>query len=141
MLRELSAPEAAHVDALLERVERRIRLRIPDLDIRIDADPEFGQLLSDIEAEAVARVFRNPDGYTQESDGDYSYNINRLVASGLLAVTDDEWEQLGVGGGLKMLAPATDGYVAGRYSGAYVPPFAFQYHWPARDEIAEEWSL
>lgn len=140
LMRELSGPEAAHVEGLLDRIERRIRARVPDLDERIDrGGVDYARLVRDVEAEAVARVFRNPEGYTSEGDGDYRYNINRLVASGLLTVTAEEWEALGVGEGMRMLAPDTDAYLASRRGRR--PDLQFQWCWPARSIMSQEWEL
>lgn len=127
MMRDLTPAESQHVDALLERAERKIRTRIPDLDTRVETDPGFRQTVIDITAEAVARVFRNPSGYTQENEGNYSYSLNFRVASGLLDILDSDWAELGFGGGLGTIMPTTDGYAAARYRGR--PDLAFQYSW------------
>ena len=52
--------------------------------------------LIDIEAEAVLRLIRNPEGYASESDGSYSYQFNRETASGRLEILASEWETLGI---------------------------------------------
>ena len=127
MMRELTPAESQHVDALLERAERKIRTRVPDLDTRAKDDPDFKQRVIDITAEAVARVFRNPSGYTQENEGNYGYSLNFRVASGLLDILDSDWAELGVGGGLGTILPTTDGYAAARYRAR--PDLAFQYEW------------
>ena len=41
-------------------------------------------------ANAVLRVVRNPEGYTSESEGGYSYGLRSTVSSGDLWFTDDE---------------------------------------------------
>lgn len=40
-------------------------------------------------AEAVLRVVRNPEGFTQEQQGNYSYGLRATVASGYLMFTED----------------------------------------------------
>lgn len=127
MMRELTPAESQHVGALLERAERKIRTRVPDLDTRVNQDLDFRQRVIDITAEAVARVFRNPAGYTQETEGNYGYSLNFRVASGLLDILDSDWAELGVGGGLGTIMPTVDGYAAARYR--FRPDLTFQYGW------------
>lgn len=40
-------------------------------------------------ADVVLRVLRNPNGYTNETDGAYSYGQRTAVASGNLSLTND----------------------------------------------------
>ena len=49
-------------------------------------DPE---LFADVVAEAVLRVVRNPEGFTTEQQGNYSYGVRANVASGYLMFTSD----------------------------------------------------
>lgn len=136
--RSLTEAEAEYVDALLERAERLLTVRIPDLQDRIAANPAFGEVVADIEAEAVARVFRAPDNgvYRQEAEGNYSYSLNLQVASGLLDILAGDWQKLGVAM-WGSIAPATDGYLSTRRGG--IPPnWHFQYGWGGGDQIAEE---
>lgn len=89
--------------------ERLIRHRIKDLDARLALDPTDDNSLDldtviQVESEMLIRLLRNPDGFSQESDGNYSYAIYQQVASGRLLVTDDEWALLGVGGQVWTLA-------------------------------------
>lgn len=92
------ADEEAFAAALLEDLEDDIKTRIPDLDAQVTAVPPTipEARLVKIEARAVVRVLKNPDGYKQESDGDYAYTLGSALASGELALTADEWRQLGV---------------------------------------------
>lgn len=132
LMRSLSESEGAYVDALLARAETLLLVRIPTLLERVEAEPQFRKLVVMVEAEAVARVFRNPSAYRQESEGNYSYSLNYEVASGLLDILDREWSRLGVGGGFRAIAPRTDGYLATRGGGR--PDLWFQYGWPAYDD-------
>lgn len=140
LMRELTEVERTYVDALLDRAERLLRARIPDLYERAAADANFADLVSDIEAEAVARVFRAPENgiMRTETEGNYSYALNLQVASGLLDILERDWKKLGasVWGSV---APATDGYAATRYGGIQ-PPWWYQYGWPARNEVSESWE-
>lgn len=45
-------------------------------------------------ANAVLCVLKNPEGYTGESDGGYSYGLRKEVASGELGFTDKDIENL-----------------------------------------------
>jgi hypothetical protein len=45
-------------------------------------------------ADAVLRVTRNPEGFSNESDGSYAYGLRAQVASGNLWFTDDDIETL-----------------------------------------------
>ena len=136
LLRPLTALETQYVGRMLDRVERLLRRRIPELDGRAADDAEFKALVIDVEAAAAARVFRNPEAKIQESDGTYSYQLNRLAASGLLGILDDEWSLLGISDAVGAVAPATDGYLATRLEGAF-GPHQFQVSWPARDSMSE----
>lgn len=141
MLRELTAAESQYVGDLLDRAERLLLPRIPDLVARAEENETFSALVADIEAEAVARVFRAPGNgvIRQEAEGNYSYSINLRVASGLLEILGPEWERLGVST-WSSIAPETDGYAAARYSGI-APHLQFQYGWPAENQMSEEWNL
>lgn len=119
LLRPLTALEAQYVDRMLDRAERLVKRRVTDLDDRPDVDAEFAQLVVDVEAAAAARVYRNPDAKVQESDGTYSYSLNRLAASGLLDILDDEWHLLGYGHTAASIAPSTDAYVKLRHRGVH----------------------
>lgn len=139
LMRPLTLTESQYVQDLLARAERMLLARIPNLIARSDSDEVFSHLVSDIEAEAVARVFRAPDNgiMRQEAEGNYSYSLNLHVASGLLDILDKDWAKLGVGS-WGSLGPVTDGYLSSRFSGVGYP-FQFQYGWPAHDEISEQW--
>lgn len=110
LARELDTAETALVERRLKQVERMILRRIPDLagqitDGTIDQDD-----VVDIEAEAVLRVVRNPDGVYMESDGSYTYTKSAEAADNRLRILPEEWELLGVRVG-KMFAivPAARG--------------------------------
>ncbi|WP_420879818.1 Gp19/Gp15/Gp42 family protein [Rhodococcus sp. (in: high G+C Gram-positive bacteria)] len=80
----------------LEQVERMIVRRIPDLAARIAAGDIDEADVVDIEAEAVLRVVRNPEGYATETDGGYSYQFNGEASSGKLEILPEEWKTLGI---------------------------------------------
>ncbi|ERB55490.1 hypothetical protein N806_31205 [Rhodococcus sp. P27] len=95
--RELDTETQALVETRLEDVERRILSRIPTLAEKVldgTVDPED---IITVEADAVVRLVRNPDGYVQETDGSYSYMISTELANaaGRISILPEEWELLG----------------------------------------------
>lgn len=94
--RELSTTETALVERRLEQVQRMILRRIPDLLEQIADDAIALEDVVDIEAEAVLRVIRNPDGLYSEQDGQYGYQLSREAADNTLRITAEEWERLGI---------------------------------------------
>lgn len=84
------------IERRLEQVERMIRRRIPDLDDKVSASATFKDDLVDIEADAVLRLVRNPEGYMSETDGTYTYMLQSDLSSGKLEILADEWQILGV---------------------------------------------
>ncbi|MCG7606414.1 MULTISPECIES: Gp19/Gp15/Gp42 family protein [Mycobacterium] len=94
--KSLTDEETALVNRRLEQVERMILRRIPDLAEQIDAGDLDEADVVDIEAEAVYRVIRNPEGLFSEQDGSYGYQLSQEAADNSLRVTAEEWERLGI---------------------------------------------
>ena len=94
--KELEPPETAQIERRLAQVERMIVRRIPDLADRIEAGDLDADDVRDIEAEAVLRVVRNPDGLHSEQDGSYGYQLSREAADSSLRILPDEWLTLGI---------------------------------------------
>ena len=94
--RELAPEERPLVEARLEDAERKIRARIPDLDDRAALDPNFLATVVAVTADAVIRLVRNPEGYVQETDGNYTYMLAQEGAAGVLTILPEEWADLGV---------------------------------------------
>ncbi|WGH21440.1 head-to-tail adaptor [Mycobacterium phage Tucker] len=84
------------IERRLQQVERMIKRRIPNLDLKVAASATFEADLIDIESDAVLRLVRNPEGYLSETDGVYSYQLQADLSQGKLTILDDEWEILGV---------------------------------------------
>src|SRR6185295_6484899 len=93
LLRPLTMTEETYCPAWLERAEAQLEVRVGDLESRavpsdpndpasVEAAEEWVELVGSIEGEMVARVFRNPEGFKQEDEGNYSYRIDTAVASG-----------------------------------------------------------
>ena len=104
--RQLSEAEMGQIVALLSDAETVLAFRIPELLEKAETDPLFFDLVVMVESRMLARVLRNPEGYTQESDGNYSYSIDSRVGSGVLSVFPDEWALLGLQTGAFILEPA-----------------------------------
>jgi hypothetical protein len=94
--RDLSCEERELVSVRLEDVERLIRRRVPTLDDRLAAGLIDVEDLIQVEADAVLRLARNPEGYVSETDGNYTYQLSKDLATGKLMLTSDEWAMLGV---------------------------------------------
>lgn len=135
--RALDAQETALAETLLATVLRRIQVRIPDLAERIADGKINPDAVIAVQAAAVARVLKNPDGYRSEGAGEFSYTIDTRAAAGFLTILDDEWAELGVSR-TAFATPVTDGYAAARM-GVTDPSKLFQYAWPARDDLAQWW--
>ncbi|AYD87049.1 head-to-tail adaptor [Mycobacterium phage NicoleTera] len=86
----------ALIERRLEQVERMIKRRIPNLDLQAATNLTFKADLIDIEADAVLRLVRNPEGYLSETDGAYTYQLASDLSQGKLVILDDEWTTLGV---------------------------------------------
>lgn len=98
--RPLTTDETTQVAALLGDAEILIKSRIPDLDDKVAAGSPTESTVIMVEASAVARLVRNPDGYTAEGDGSYSYQINWRLSTGQLEISDREWSLLGYSAGV-----------------------------------------
>jgi hypothetical protein len=106
--RPLTSDESNRAFALLDRAEARIQSRMDDLAALVAADPVLLATVVEVEADAVARVLRNPEGLLQEQDGDYMYIRSRELPSGLLELTEAEWTRLGVGSQAFTITPYGD---------------------------------
>lgn len=102
-VRDLMEPD---VGTVLSSVEAIIKSRIPDLDERVAASADYRARVVAVESAAAARVMRNPSGLQQEAESSYSYSMSARAASGYVMITDEEWSWLGVGAGIKTVAPA-----------------------------------
>lgn len=94
--RPLSTQETTNGTTFLADAWRMLRKRIPTLEADITADTS-GDLAAEVvrvEATAVLRVMKNPDGKRQESIDDYSWMRDQAVSAGLLYFTDDELNDL-----------------------------------------------
>lgn len=95
MGRPLTSEEAALSDQLLVDVELLLTSRLPAALVRAATDSAYAATVVVIEAMAVARVLRNPEGYRFEQSGPFSYSLDSRAAAGFLTILDEEWRQLG----------------------------------------------
>ncbi|GGM64772.1 hypothetical protein GCM10012275_39190 [Longimycelium tulufanense] len=106
--RPLADSERQLVTTRLDDAERLILTRIPDLAAKVTEGVLDSELVAQVEADAVLRLVRNPEGVQSESDGSYSYTLAERVASGLLEILPDEWALLGVRAGAFTIRPHVD---------------------------------
>jgi hypothetical protein len=88
------AEEIAQVTAWLADVEAMILARIPDLDELVADGSPSAAVVAMVEANAVIRKIRNPDGKVSEGIDDYNYRLNENARKGELFLTDEEWALL-----------------------------------------------
>ena len=138
LMRPLTAAEGTYVAPLLDRAETIIIARLPDAVAHAGEDSEYHKRVVQVEADMVARVFRNPDGMKNEGDGTYSYAIDWTVASGRLKLLDDDLELLGQRRGVGSLRGELDGYARARMGDV---PYSrqFETYWPATGD--SYWGL
>lgn len=88
------------VETRLQDAEVKIRRRIKDLDEKIFKDSYLEDVVVRVCADAVIRLIKNPDGYVQETDGNYTYMLSQALTEGNLTISSDEWGDLGVRKGI-----------------------------------------
>lgn len=108
--RTLDTSEQQIVTTRLNDIELMIRYRIPDLDNKVATGAIDPQIIVMVECDAILRLIRNPDGYTAETDGNYSYQISSQVASGKLDIFPNEWAMLGIKSGAFTIRPNLSPY-------------------------------
>lgn len=96
--------DTAKIQVWIDKAEREILFRVPDIQTRIDAqaaaDPVSTALQDsavDVAVAMVSRVFRNPKGWrqTQETTGPFSQGATfGGEQPGALFVSDDEFAKL-----------------------------------------------
>ncbi|WP_066303256.1 Gp19/Gp15/Gp42 family protein [Arthrobacter luteolus] len=102
--RTLTAGESAQVGEWLEDLSSDVRLRIPEVEVHAQGDPDYGRLVKRVIAETIIAKLRNPEGLRQytESVDDYSRTktVDKANSSGRLFISDEDWS---------LLLPATAG--------------------------------
>lgn len=92
--RALIEKRLAQVERMIERrFERALRPTIEDQITSGELDVED---VKQVEADAVLRLVRNPDGYLSETDGSYTYQLRSDLATGQLQILPEDWDTLGI---------------------------------------------
>ncbi len=115
LLRDLTAAETNYCPALLDRAEAHLRGAVANLLEWADDSEAYREMVVSIEADMVARVFRNPGGLVTETEGLYTYRLDLAVASGHLVLTPDELFRLRRIGPIRSMFGDLDGYARARY--------------------------
>lgn len=103
--RDLDESEAIIAAQRLEDVELLILSRIPNLIALVTDGALSEAVVTMVEADAVIRVLRNPDGIVGETDGNYSYQLNWATVAGRLTLVPEEWRLLGLRSNVFTIAP------------------------------------
>lgn len=94
--------------ARLQDAEDKIRIRIPDLDERVDQGIISQNTVVRVTADAVIRLVRNPDGYISETDGNYTYQLSFDGGGSDLTISPAEWRDLGIRKGIRVIQPTQE---------------------------------
>jgi hypothetical protein len=96
--------DTAKIQKWIDKAEREIKFRVPDIEARIDAEgalvPPVTNLLEiakDVTVSMVIRVFRNPEGIRQTNITTGPYTSSKTYGGdvpGGLGLTDDELAKL-----------------------------------------------
>lgn len=91
--------DAEKLQAWIDRAEREIRARVPNLVARLDSgdEPDLLGLVRDVVVAMVTRVFRNPEGIRQINETTGPFTSSRTYGGdvpGGLGLTDDELGKL-----------------------------------------------
>lgn len=101
---EATPTDTTKIQSWIDKAEREIRFRVPDIQARIDAEAELLPPLTDLLDTAkdvttamVVRVFRNPEGIRQTNLTTGPYTTSKTYGGdvpGGLGLTDDELAKL-----------------------------------------------
>lgn len=87
--------EIAQLNAWLRRANAAIKVRVPDLDARVDSGSLSAEVVASIEAAAVARKAQNPKGLRSVmrsvDDGSIQETVDSTRSDGVIRIMDDEW--------------------------------------------------
>lgn len=82
----------------IDKGVRKLLSLCPTIPQKVDNGVLDLEFVADKVMDAVLRVVRNPEGYTSESEGGYSYGLSGSTGSGYLRYYPEELEELGCGG-------------------------------------------
>lgn len=91
---DIPVEATAAVEALIGKAELRLLARVPTIPARILDGTLDTDLVRGAVEDIVLRVIRNPNGYSSEQAGEFSYRIDRAVASGRIEITPDDVQDL-----------------------------------------------
>ena len=89
--RPIVSPETEQVQKWIDRVERRIRNRVQDLEDRLKIEG-YRETFTGVVEDVVIRKIQNPKGMRSERVDDYYYD--RGEKSSDLWPTEEEWAEL-----------------------------------------------
>lgn len=98
--RDIPASDQTWVESKITEAEALLETYIGDADAWIAADPnppKRQQKFILAVCRMVERVFKNPDGYSTETDGDYSYGRASVISSGEVYASRTDLRLLGLG--------------------------------------------
>ena len=89
--RPIVSPQSEQVQKWIDRVERRIRNRVTDLDQRLENEA-YKDTFTGVVEDVVIRKIQNPRGLRSELIDDYYYDRGENASN--LWPTEDEWAEL-----------------------------------------------
>jgi len=104
---DISEARAPWVENKIDEAVRKLVHMIPDLPDRVTSGAIDPELVTDYVVKAVLRVVRNPQGLETEAEGDYSYKLRTLMASGDIWFPDADLYDLGFVNAQKSATPRT----------------------------------
>lgn len=109
--------EVNQVNAWLADVDALITSRIADYEALVGAGTPSVAVAVMVEANAVVRKIRNPEGKVSEDIDDYRYRLNADAARGDVFLTSEEWALLspGSGGEAFTIRPYSTSWVEGTW--------------------------
>lgn len=96
--RSVPTEDKAWIEDLIAKAEAILSLRRGDVEdwVAEQNSDKRRQAVKHAVTNMVTRVLKNPDGYTTEADGDYSYGRDKSLASGQLYATTTDLQLLGL---------------------------------------------
>ena len=83
--------------AQIDKAVRKLLAVCPLVKQKVEDGVLDLEFVADKVMDAALRVVRNPEGYTSESEGGYSYGLSGSTGSGYLRYYPEELEELGCG--------------------------------------------
>ena len=102
--RTLTEGESTQVGEWLEDLSSDVRVRIPDVALRMVESTDYARLVKRVIAETIASKLRNPEGLRQRTVSIDDFSETKTVdvanSAGRLWISDEDWS---------LLLPATAG--------------------------------